>query len=434
MVDEKVTRRSVLDAYASRHPQPTQPADGPRPVDDGVANKSGLSVTVVDDLTALEQYVSAWEDLAAAAIEPNVFYEPWMLMPAIRAFGAGRRALFALIQVPDPARPLGSPLLAGLFPLELKSHYDGTAKKLPLKTISLWRKPEITYLCTPLIRAGYGREVIAAFFDWLAAGSHGCSLMEFAFIAGDGPFHQTLLDYFNERPRLSCVTNIFTRALFRPASDAETYVRAALRRARRKEFERQERRLSEAGRVEYLSLEPGDDVAAWIEGFLQVEATSWKGMGGRALVCNEADREYFVEVAKEAFRRGQLMMLALHFNGRPIAHKCNFLSRPGSFAFKIAFDEKYARYSPGVLLELENIRRLHTQSEIKWMDSCADTDRFMINHIWTDRRTIQTLVVGAGKPLGDLVVAAIPLLKWLNRQVLRRDLLKKMVGQTGSLP
>jgi len=423
MANEPVTRRSVIGNIAPQAQQTAQPANGPRPVADAVANKSELSVMVVEDLTALERYVSAWEDLAAAALEPNVFYEPWMLMPAIRAFGAGQRVRFALITAPDPARPLGPPLLAGLFPLELKGHYDGIAKKLPLKTISLWRKPEITYLCAPLIRAGYGREVIAAFFDWLVAGSHGCLLMEFTFIVGDGPFHQLLLDYFNEHPRLSCVTNIFTRALFRPADDAETYVRAALRRARRKEFERQERRLLEAGRLEYLSLEPGDDVAAWIEEFLQIEAISWKGKGGRALVCNEADREYFVEVAKEAFRRGRLMMLALHFNGRPIAHKCNFLSGPGSFAFKIAFDEEYARYSPGVLLELENIRRLHTQSKIKWMDSCADPDRFMINHIWTDRRTIQTLVVSAGKPLGDLVVAAIPLLKWLNRQVLRRDLL-----------
>src|SRR5262249_35632703 len=259
-----------------------QKPSAPRPAAAGVTNKSSLSVMVVEDLTDLEQYVSAWEGLAAAALEPNVFYEPWMLMPAIRAFGVGRRVCFALILAPDPARAPGPPILAGLFPLEQQSRYQGLGQKLPFNTLSLW-KHKYCYLCTPLIRAGYGREVIAAFFDWLAAGGHGCSLMEFAFIAGDGPFHQTLLDYFNESPRLSCVTNIFTRALFRPASDAETYVRAALRRARRKEFERQERRLSEAGHVEYLSLEPGDDVAAWIEGFLQVEAISWKGMGGRAL-------------------------------------------------------------------------------------------------------------------------------------------------------
>jgi hypothetical protein len=46
----------------------------------------------------------------------------------------------------------------------------------------------------------------------------------------------------------------------------------------------------------------------------------------------------------------------------------------------------------------------------------------MINQLWTDRRAIQTLVISTGKRLGDLVVAAIPLLKWGNRRIFRRDL------------
>ena len=120
------------------------------------------------------------------------------------------------------------------------------------------------------------------------------------------------------------------------------------------------------------------------------------------------------------------MMLALRYNGRPIAYKVNFLSGDGSFAFKISFDEEYARYSPGVLLELENIRLLHERpqiSQIRWMDSCANPDRFMINHLWTDRRAIQSLVISTGKRQGDLVVAAIPLLKWGNRRIFRRDLM-----------
>ena len=114
------------------------------------------------------------------------------------------------------------------------------------------------------------------------------------------------------------------------------------------------------------------------------------------------------------------MMLALHVDGRPIAHKLNFLSGPGSFAFKIAFDEEYARYSPGVLLEWENIRRLHAQSKVKWMDSCADPSHPMFDRLLADRRTIQDVVIGAGRPLGDWVVAATPLLRLLNRKLRRK--------------
>src|SRR5262245_32320525 len=419
-----MTRRSVIGTA------PHQARRGraePRTSECDVTNDGAkMSVVIVDDLTALEKRVAALEELAAAAIEPNVFYEPWMLMPALRAYGVDRRLLFALVQAPDPSRPLGPPLLCGFFPLELKDHYDGISKRLPLKTLCLWRKPEMMYLCAPLLRAGYGREALAAFFDWLEAGDYKCSLMEFGFVTGEGPFHHLLVDYLNEHPKFTYVTEAFTRALFRPAADAEDYVRSALGRFRTKELRRQERRLAETGRLEYAALEPGDDADAWIEEFLEFEAKSWKGKGGRAIVCSETDRKYFVEIAREAFRRGKLMMLALRFNSSPIAYKLNFLSGVGSFAFKIAFDEEYARYSPGVLLELENIRLLHRQpqiSQVRWMDSCADPDRFMINHLWTDRRVIQTLVVSTGKRQGDLAVAAIPLLKWGNRRIFRRDLL-----------
>jgi hypothetical protein len=421
-----LTRREVIEAPVRVQPERAEP----RPREVAVTTDGAkMSVVIVDDLTALEKHVAAWEELAAAAIEPNVFYEPWMLMPALRAYGGAGRLLFALVQTPDPARPLGPPLLCGFFPLELKGHYDGISSRLPIKTLCLWKKPEMIYLCAPLLRAGYGREALAAFFDWLSAGGHDCSLMEFGFVTGEGPFHHLLLDYLNQHLKFTYVTEAFTRALFRPAADAEDYVRSALGRFRRKELRRLEKRLAETGRLEYATLDPdvggagGDDVDTWIEEFLEFEAKSWKGKGGRALVCSGTDRKYFVEIAREAFRRGKLMMLALLFNGRPIAYKVNFLSGAGSFAFKIAFDEEYARYSPGVLLELENIRLLHDRTQIKWMDSCANPDRFMINQLWTDRRAIQTLLISTGKRQGDLVVAAIPLLKWGNRRIFRRDLL-----------
>ncbi|HEU0173515.1 MAG TPA: GNAT family N-acetyltransferase [Blastocatellia bacterium] len=417
---EAVTRRSVIGALT---PQAPRAPAGPRASEgDVIADGAKMSVAVANDLTELEGHVAAWEHLADAAIEPNVFYEPWMLMPALRAYGAEKRSLFALVQGPDPARPLGPPLLYGFFPLELKDHCEGISRKLPLKTLCLWRKPEMIYLCAPLLRAGYGREALSAFFNWLDTGGHNCSLMEFGFVTGEGPFHHLLIDYLHENLKFSYVAESFTRAMFRPAADAEDYIRVALNRARRKEYRRQERRLAETGRLEYSTLDADSDVGAWIEEFIEFEATTWKGKGGRALAGNEADRKYFVEIAREAFRRGKLMMLALRFNGRLIAFKVNFLSGYGSFAFKISFDEEYARYSPGVLLELENIRLLHERPQIKWMDSCASPDRFMINHLWTDRRAIQTMVVSARKRRKDFVVAAIPLLKWGNRRIFHRGL------------
>ena len=180
------------------------------------------------------------------------------------------------------------------------------------------------------------------------------------------------------------------------------------------------RRLAEAGQLEYAALDAAADVDAWIEDFLQVEAISWKGKGGRALVANEADRDYFAAVAREAFRRGQLMMLALRFDGRVDRPQVQLPLRAGLLRLQDRIRRGvralFARRAAGA----GEHPRLHARPEIRWMDSCADADHFMINRLWTDRRTIQSVVIGAGRSPGGLVVAAIPLLKWISRRVSRR--------------
>ena len=111
----------------------------------------------------------------------------------------------------------------------------------------------------------------------------------------------------------------------------------------------------------------------------------------------------------------RLMMLAARLDGQTIAEKCNFLAGAGAFAFKIAFDEAHAQSSPGVLLEIENIRRSHLSVGLEWMDSCSVADNF-INSLWLDRRTISTTLVATGRGPGGFLVSTLPLLRWLNRK------------------
>jgi hypothetical protein len=108
------------------------------------------------------------------------------------------------------------------------------------------------------------------------------------------------------------------------------------------------------------------------------------------------------------------MMMALRLDGRPIALKYNLLAGDGSFAFKITFDEAYSRYSPGVLLELDNVHRLHELPQVRWMDSCAAPNRFMINHLWPERREMQTVFFSTGRTLPSLVLAVVPLFQFLR--------------------
>src|SRR5256885_15605829 len=74
----------------------TPPADGSGRL--GSTNtEHRTSIVVVRDPRTLSGFIPAWEDLAAAAIEPNVFYEHWMLLPALEAFGAGEDIVVVLV-------------------------------------------------------------------------------------------------------------------------------------------------------------------------------------------------------------------------------------------------------------------------------------------------------------------------------------------------
>src|SRR5260370_26020404 len=74
-------------------------------------------VVTVSDPGQLATYLACWDDLAAAAVEPNVFYESWMLLPALRAYAGGTVTVVLVFSNRAPHKH-GKPLLCGLFPLE----------------------------------------------------------------------------------------------------------------------------------------------------------------------------------------------------------------------------------------------------------------------------------------------------------------------------
>jgi hypothetical protein len=365
-------------------------------------------VEVVAAPAALDGYAPAWDDLAWHAVEPNPFYERWNLQAAWQAFGLADRARLALV-FRDGPRPDDPPQLAGLFPLA-QERVGGS----PLSAWTLWHTP-YTYNCTPLLRQGMAHEALTTFWDWLQHEARGPALWMLPHVNGEGPFHQALIDVINRRRALCQVLDRHNRAILQPAESAEAYCAAAMTSHNRQELRRQFRRLGEMGTLEFRASDPQADLSPWAEEFLALEAAGWKGREQSALAATPRDAEYFRQVIRAGAAARQVAFLGLYLAGRPIALKVNYLSGEGSFAFKIAFDESLSKFSPGVQLELENIAWLHRQPNLKWMDSCAKPDHFMINRLWRERRTGQRLLVSAGRIRGDLLLGLVPLGQALRR-------------------
>ena len=369
------------------------------------------SVVVVRDLQKLSSLIPAWQELAENALERNVFYEHWMLLPALQAYGAGKDIGVALVLTDE--KRLGGGSLAGLFPLRLLPRF----RNLNISALSLWQHPHC-YLCTPLVRADRAVECVSGLLQWLRHGAN-ARLLELPWISGDGPFRTLLLERCNGLGLTSWITESFTRGLWRHATDAAGGPGAAVSGALRRRLRRQERRLAERGRLEHVAMRPGDDIRRWIEEFLRVEASGWKGACASALACSESGQRYFTQIATAAFRSGRLLTLGLDYDGEPIARRCAFLAGDGSFAFKTAYDERFGHYSPGTILEFDSLQQLQGLGRVRWMDSCAAPDNALINRISNDRKAIHSLAI-AGGPLAEAVISGLRLLRWTNRRLLRR--------------
>lgn len=336
-----------------------------------------MNIQVTRSRDALAAVVPAWEELAAQACEPNPFYEPWILLPALRAQGEGEG--FRCVLAWDGAR------LAGLFPFERRRRFKG----LPVATLASWRHSAYL-LCTPLVRADAAVECLQDLLAWLAAAGD-ASVLELRYVPRDGAFRRALA----QAASTVVVTNEFSRALLLKGANAEAYMEEAMSAQLRKQLRRKERRLQERGMVT-IRVGPGGDATGEIERFLALEASGWKGRQGGALAASPANLAFGRTVLREASRRGRLHMVGIDCDGRAIARRCSLLAGDGAYAFKTAYDEAYAAYSPGVLAEALSLREFHRLEGMQWMDSYTEPGNATVNRMWKDRRAMQSLALGAG--------------------------------------
>lgn len=346
------------------------------------------SVTVARGLTELDCIVPAWEALARAALEPNPFYEHWMLRPAIEAFAGAHDLSVALVWTGER--------LDGLFPFARVPRYKG----LPASALVSWQHSH-TLLCTPLVRAEGARQCLEALIDWLET-----PLVQFRNIPAGEPFHRLVLEVLMARGIDVIINRSYARGLLRKQ-------RATISGRFRRAAASAERRLKN---LAYVRLEPQEDIGRWIDEFLRIEAAGWKGRNGSAMASSAANERYFREIIAAAFRRGQLIGCGLDAGGRAIARRFSFTAGEASYAFKTTYDEGYADYSPGALLELANVRQLDADPRLQWMDSFTEANVLAVERLWPDRREMQTLLAGVGA-WGRLAAAALPWLRWIKRRI-----------------
>jgi CelD/BcsL family acetyltransferase involved in cellulose biosynthesis len=324
----------------------------------------------------------AWDALAADAAEPNVFAEHWFATAGLRNLAPADLQMLEVWQG-DGARPV----LVGILPLCHAPRYG----RVPVRHVQNWLHFH-SFLGSPLIRAGYEQVFWAALLNKLDTDPWASGFLHIQGLSEDGPTHQGLVAAAGALGRPCDTVHRTERALLASSLSPSEYYERTVRKKKRKELKRLSTRMSELGRVEFRTLERADELPAWCDAFLALERSGWKGKAGSALACAPSTEAFFREAVAGAFDAEKLDFLCLELEGRPIAMLVNLLAPPGSFSFKIAYDEEHSRFSPGVLIQIKNLRILD-RGGIAWMDSCAVEDHPMINSLWGERRGIVRVTV-----------------------------------------
>lgn len=350
---------------------------------DGAA---ALSVRVLDwPCCGAPSIVSRWDVLARAAAEPNPFLESWYLLPALRALDPEETVRIILLESGDE--------LVGLMPLANEKRYY----RRPIPHLAGWTHPN-AFLGTPLIAAGHEQAFWRELLAWADRNTGNALFLHLSELVLDGPVFKALTKVIAEQQRIGAIVHREERALLTSNDNPETYFAASLSGKKRKELRRQHNRLGENGAVAFERLHDDSGLAEWTDAFLELEAGGWKGKAGSALSLADTTSNLFRSALTGAAAQGRLERLTLTLDGKPIAMLATFLCAPGAFSFKTAFDESFSKFSPGVLLQCENLMILD-RADIAWTDSCASADHPMIDHIWRERRTVGRISVAIGGSL-----------------------------------
>ena len=329
-------------------------------------------------VAALDSIAAEWRALAARALEPNVFYEPAFALAAAPVFGVDAGAVLV--------RTAGG-RLAGLFPARIGRWRGGFTSMLVG-----WTHPYAP-LGTPLIDRDEPEAVIAAWLDHLGRDRAMPAQLLLPFVPEQGAFAHALEMVLAGQGRCAAAFGHHERALLAPGVEREKYLESAMSGNKRKKLRRQRRRLADIAPVTVTTATGAPDIEGALKDFMVLEASGWKGLAGTAIVSNPAIQGFVQKAVVGLAAEGHARIDRLILNGTAIAAAMTLQSGDTSWCWKIAYNEGFARSSPGVQLVCDLTENLLAQPAPLRVDSCAAAGNPMIDHVWRERLALSDRLI-----------------------------------------
>lgn len=337
------------------------------------------------------ELVEELEHLSARSIEPNVFFNPRFLAPAMPRLD-DRDVRLAVIRDGDEAKSR----LRLLVPFTV----ERPAPPFGAPILRTWSSP-FGPLGTPLVDRDDPAGVISDFLEMLARPRLKLpKVFAFPEVRLDGPFAALVGAHAEAHDLPISLANRVERPHLQGHADGDDYLRASLRGHHFREFRRLKRRLDEQGTLDYAVARQPEEVRLAIEAFLALEASGWKGRARTAMAVDRYRAAFVREAAQRLAERDLCRVHQLSLDGRAIASLVVFVEAGVAYTWKTAYDEDFARFSPGTLLAVEATRTLLDDPNVDIADSCTVPDHPVMSRLWQERRPLGTLVLGLSPDAG----------------------------------
>jgi CelD/BcsL family acetyltransferase involved in cellulose biosynthesis len=329
-----------------------------------------------------------WDDLARRA-SSNVFLHPAALLAAEQTNFAKLHVLQAWDQGVAPPRLVGfwalqSRKIGPFWPTQLKA--------LPYN---------YAFLSSPMVDPACVDEVMPAFVAAIAKDPALPNVISLHSLDAEAPSFSALLAALSARGGTRLTLSRQARPFVTPAFGVK---RSG---STRKKLRQDWNRLSALGTVDILNDRTSEGVEAAFECFLTLEAESWKGAGGTALLCDPRDARFSRRLLQDLAATGHASVALLRIDGRAIAAQVLMIAGATAYTWKTAFDADFAKYSPGALLVDKVTEQLFSDPGVEAIDSCSSETGFM-GQLWSGRRSMVDLLIDVGprRSLGFRLEAA----------------------------
>lgn len=396
------SRRGPPAAVARPHLPDAPGLDGFDPPALPLAGRDVRSFAVYDAHAAFA-LADELEFLVPRAVEPNPFFAPRFLVPAMpRLEDRAIRLLVGRDQDERRSR------LRFFLPFTLDA--VGWRRRA---TVRAWTHP-FGPLGTPPLDRDDPEGTVASLFD--AFRDPALRLPDILVLPDlhlDGPTAGFLRAAAAARGLAFAVADRRERAAHRPGL-------APVRARHRREAARLRRRLEETGRLALHEAREPAAVREATETFLLLESQGWKGRARSSLLHDRYRSAFAREALNGLAEQDRVRLFTLTLDGEAVASLAALVVDGEAVLWKTAYDERRRRAGPGALVALMAADALRADPRIRVVDSCAVPDHAVMNRVLTGRIAVGTLVVALRPEAGAAVEEVARDLEARRRRLNRR--------------